>query len=114
MTMDNQKFWDQLRTAYRPDAPALDVASIMDAVRREAAAQPLRRLTPGLAGPIPAWACTAAAVLAIFATGFVVGRSVTVADQHISAAWTQSVEPEEFAQSFLTFDEADTDDDSSL
>ena len=115
MNMKNQKLWDQLRTAYRPEAPALDVASIMDAVRREAAAQPLRRLKPGLAGPIPAWACTAAAVLAIFATGFVVGRSVTVADQHISAAWTQSVEPEEFAQSFLTFDDDDAGaDDSSL
>ena len=50
-----------------------------------------------------------------FATGFVVGRSVTVADQHISAAWTQSVEPEEFAQSFLTFDDDDAGaDDSSL
>ena len=114
MNMKNQKYWDQLRTAYRPEAPALDVASIMDAVRREAAAQPLRRLKPGLAGPIPAWACTAAAVLAIFATGFVVGRSVTVADQHISAAWTQSVEPEEFAQSFLTIEDAAGADDSSL
>ena len=113
MNMNNQKIWDQLRTAYRPEAPALDVASIMDAVRREAVAHPLRRIQPGLAGPIPAWACTAAAMLAIFATGFVVGRSVTVADQHISAAWTQSVQPEEFAQSFLTFEEA-TDDDSSL
>lgn len=115
MNKKNQEYWDQLRTAYRPEAPALDVASIMDAVRREAVAHPLRRIQPGLAGPIPAWACTAAAMLAIFATGFVVGRSVTVADQHIGAAWTQSVEPEEFAQSFLTFDAAaDTDDDSSL
>ena len=113
MHMKNRELWNQLRTAYRPEAPALDVASIMDAVRREAVAHPLRRIQPGLAGPIPAWACTAAAMLAIFATGFVVGRSVTVADQHISAAWTQSVEPEEFAQSFLTFEEA-TDDDSSL
>ena len=60
MNMKNQEYWDQLRTAYRPEAPALDVASIMDAVRREAAAQPLRRVPPGLAGPIPAWACTAA------------------------------------------------------
>ena len=47
MNMKNQKYWDQLRTAYRPEAPALDVASIMDAVRREAAAQPLRRIQPG-------------------------------------------------------------------
>jgi|GEM_PF-640706 hypothetical protein len=116
MKTNNPQLWDQLRTAYRPETPELDVAAIMDAVRREAAARPLRRAAPGLAGPIPAWACTAAAILAVFATGFVVGRSVTIADQHISAAWTQSVPPEEFAQSFLTFgDAADVAiDDSSL
>ena len=109
----NQELWDQLRTSYRPAELRLDVASIMDAVRREAAARPLARIPPGLAGPIPAWACTAAAILAIFAAGFVVGRSVTVADQHIRAAWTQSVPPEEFAQSFLAVVPAN-DDDSSL
>ena len=113
MIQKNPELWDQLRTAYRPEAPVLDTASIMDAIRREAAAQPLRRADIGLATPIPAWVCTAAALLAIFAAGFVVGRSVTVADQHISAAWTQSVQPEEFTQSFLTFD-GSSDDDSSL
>ena len=114
MNHKNPEFWDQLRTAYRPEAPALDVASIMDAVRQEAAAHPLRRAKPGLAGPVPAWACTAAAVLAIFATGFVVGRSVTVADQHISAAWTKTIPPDEFAHSILHFEEDADDDDSSL
>ena len=115
MNMKNQKYWDQLRTAYRPEAPALDVASIMDAVRREAAARPVRRAAPGLAGPIPAWACTAAALLAVFATGVVVGRSVTLADQRIRDAWTQTVRPEEFAASILTFDAgADDDADPSL
>ncbi len=112
MNMKNPELWNQLRTAYHPSEPGLDTASIMDAIRQEAVARPLRRVKLGLAGPIPAWVCTAAAILAIFATGFVVGRSVTVADQHISAAWTQSVEPEEFAQSFLPF--ADSGDDSSL
>jgi len=105
----NQELWDQLRTSYRPAELRLDVASIMEAVRREAAARPLARIPPGLAGPIPAWA----AILAIFAAGFVVGRTVTVADQHIRAAWTQSVPPEEFAQSFLGVVPAN-DDDSSL
>ena len=114
MKTNDPQLWDQLRTAYRPETPELDVGAIMDAVRREAAAHPLRRVAPGLAGPIPAWACTAAAVLVIFATGFVVGRSVTIADRHISAAWTQSVQPEEFAQSFLPFEAADDADDSSL
>lgn len=114
MNAKNQELWDQLRTAYRPDAPALDVGAIMDAVRREAATHPLRRVAPGLAGPIPAWACTAAALLAVFVTGVVVGRSVTIADQHISTAWTKSVQPEEFAQSFLPFEATDAADDSSL
>ena len=112
MKTNDPQLWDQLRTAYRPETPELDVASIMDAVRREAAARPLRRAAPGLAGPIPAWACTAAALLAVFATGVVVGRSVTIADQHIRAAWTQSVQPEEFAHSFLIYEEADDDDPS--
>ncbi len=40
------------------------------------------------------------------------GRSVTIADQHIRAAWTQSVQPEEFAHSFLIYEEADDDDPS--
>jgi hypothetical protein len=65
----------------------------MEAVRREAAARPLARIPPGLAGPIPAWACTAAAILAIFAAGFVVGRSVTVADQHIRAPGPRASRP---------------------
>ena len=111
----NEKYpdpWDRLRSAYHAEAPALDVASIMDAVRREAAARPLAIFKPGLAGPIPAWACTAAALLAIFAAGFVVGRSVTVADQNISSAWMQTVQPEEFTQSILDVD--DSADGSSL
>ena len=112
MKTNNPRLWDQLRTAYRPETPELDVAAIMAAVRREAAAHPLRRAAPGLAGPIPAWACTAAALLAVFATGVVVGRSVTLADQHIRDAWTQTVQPEEFANSFLAFDGADADDPS--
>ena len=115
MKTNDPQTWDRLRTAYRPEAPELDVASIMDAVRREAAARPVRRAAPGLAGPIPAWACTAAALLAVFATGVVVGRSVTLADQHIRDAWTQTVRPEEFAASILTFDAgADDDADPSL
>ena len=109
MKTNDPQLWDQLRTAYRPETPELDVEAIMGAVRREAAAHPLCRAAPGLAGPIPAWACTAAALLAVFATGVVVGRSVTLADQHIRDAWTQTVQPEEFAASILTFDDADDD-----
>ena len=112
MKTNDPQLWDQLRTAYRPETPALDVASIMDAVRREAAVRPVRRAAPGLAGPIPAWACTAAALLAVFATGVVVGRSVTLADQHIRDAWTQTVQPEEFANSILTFESEDNADPS--
>ena len=104
--MNNPELWDQLRTAYRPPTPSLDTASIMDAIRQEAAARPLRRAKPGLAAPIPTWVCATAASLAILATTAVVGRSVTAADQNISAAWTQTVPPEDFAQNFLTFDDS--------
>ena len=103
MNLKNPELWDQLRTAYRPATPALDTAAIMDAIRREAAAQPLRRADLGLAAPIPTWVCATAACLALVATITVVSRSVTVADQHISQAWTQSVQPDEFAHNFLAF-----------
>ncbi len=109
MNMKHTEIWEQMRTAYQPAAPTLDTAAIMNAVRREAAARPWRRADPGLAGQIPGWICTAAAVLAIFATGFVLGRSVSVADRTIGMAWTKTVPPEEFAQSFLTFEEAGAD-----
>lgn len=99
--------WDSLRAAYRPQVPDLDVASIMDAVRREAAANPLRRVQPGLAAGISPWTCFAAASLAIFAAGFVVGRSATVADRQISQAWMQSVQLEEFEQTFLDVPESE-------
>ncbi len=100
--------WDQLRTAYRPETPALDTAAIMTAVR-QAARAPVRRTAVGMAAAIPGWACTAAAVLAIFASGVVVGRAFNVADQHIRAAWTQSVQPDEFATTFLSYEPASDD-----
>ena len=59
MNPKNPELWDQLRTAYRPPAPALDTASIMDAIRRDAAVHPLRRASIGLAAPVPGWVCTA-------------------------------------------------------
>ena len=98
--------WDALRAAYRPPTPELDLASIMDAVRREAAAAPLRRAEPGLAAGIPPWTCFVAASLAIFAAGFVVGRSATVADRQISQAWLRSIQPDQFEQSILSFSDS--------
>ncbi|HOE00286.1 MAG TPA: hypothetical protein PLD40_08645 [Kiritimatiellia bacterium] len=111
MKTQSSTLWAQLRTAYRPEVPELDTAAIMAAVRQEART-PVRRTAAGMAAAIPGWACTAAAVLAIFASGFVVGRAFNVADQHIRAAWTQSVQPEEFATTFLSYEPAR--DDSSL
>ncbi|MGD9781497.1 MAG: hypothetical protein AB7V14_05000 [Kiritimatiellia bacterium] len=106
MNQNNRELWNQLRTAYRPQAPELDVSAIMDAVRREAAAAPLRRPAAGLAAPIPTWVCAAAASLAFLAAAGVVARSVAMADRQISQAWLQSVQPSEFAQNFLTFDDS--------
>ena len=109
MRMKNQELWDQLRTAYRPQTPDLDTAAIMAAVRRDAAAHPLRPAQPGLAGGIPVWVCAAAASLALLAAAGAVARSLTEADQNISEAWMQSVQPDEFARNFIPFA-----DDSSL
>jgi hypothetical protein len=102
MNTRNQELWDQLRAAYRPETPALDTASIMGAIRREAAAHPLRRTDPGLATAIPTWVCAMAASLAILAAAAVVGRSVAVADRQIGIAWLRSIQPSQFEQSILS------------
>ena len=107
MSTNNPELWDQLRTAYRPPAPDLDTAAIMAAIRREAAVHPVHRPAPGPLAAIPPWVCVAAASLAIFAAGYVVGRSFSDADQQISSAWAQSVRLDEFEQTFLTLTEPD-------
>ena len=109
MNNKNQELWEQLRTAYRPQVPDLDTASIMAAIRQEAATHPLRRADPGLASPIPTWVCAAAASLALLAAATVVGRAITAADLPIGQAWMRSVEPDKFVQNFVPFA-----DDSSL
>lgn len=101
MNMKNEKMWNQLRTAYRSEAPELDTAAIMAAVRREAAAHPAGLAATGPLAAIPPWACVAAASLAIFAAGYVVGRSATEADRQIGRAWIQSVQLEEFERTFI-------------
>lgn len=106
MNMQNQELWNQLRTAYRPQVPDLDTATIMGAIRREAAMRPLSRADASPLAAIPSWACVAAAALAIFAAGFVIGRSAAVADRQISQAWMQSVQLEEFEQTFLDLPES--------
>ena len=103
MNMKNPELWDQLRAAYRPQTPDLDTASIMDAIRREAVAHPLRRTAASPVAAIPTWACAVAASLAILMTTGVAVRSSTVADQTISQAWIQDIEPQQFEESILSF-----------
>jgi hypothetical protein len=103
MNKKNQELWDQLRTAYRPQAPDLDTAAIMAAIRQEATAHPLRRTDPSPVAAIPTWVCAMAASLAILAAAGVIGRSVSVADTHISLAWLHSIQPDQFEQSILSF-----------
>ena len=106
MNTKNTELWDQLRSAYRPQMPALDTAAIMDAVRREAAAHPLRRADAVAVAAIPTWVCALAASLAILATAGVVGRSFTIADRQISQAWLRSIQPDQFEQSILSFSDS--------
>lgn len=97
-----QSDWNQVRAAYRPaPPPTLDTAAIMAAVRTEAAARPARRPPEGLAASVPAWACAAAATLALMAATTAVVRSVANADRFIGQAWMHSVEPTEFEANIL-------------
>ena len=102
MKTNHPELWNQLQAAYRPQTPDLDTASIMGAIRLEAAAHPLRRVDPGLAAAIPTWVCAMAASLAILTTAGVVGRSVALADRQISQAWMHSIQPDQFEQSILS------------
>lgn len=101
MNLKNDKLWSQMRQAYEAPAPGLDTASIMAAVRQEAAAHPRRAETPGLAGGVPVWVCALAASLALLAAGSVIGRSIRVADRQIDQAWLRSIPPGQFAQNLL-------------
>ena len=103
MNIKNQELWDQLRAAYRPQVPDLDTASIMDAIRLEAGAHPLRRTASSPVTAIPTWVCAAAASLAILAAATVVSQSVTAADDYISQAWLRSIQPSQFEQGILNF-----------
>ena len=109
MKTKQPELWNQLRAAYRPQEVSLDTASIMNAVRMEAAAHPLHRPAPSPVTAIPTWVCATAASLALLATVTVVSHSITAADRQISEAWLQNVQPDEFAQNFVPFE-----DDSSL
>ncbi|MDY0148811.1 MAG: hypothetical protein RBT03_01850 [Kiritimatiellia bacterium] len=102
MKTQQTDLWKSLRRAYRPAVPDLDTAAIMAAVRREAAQRPLRTAAAHPVAVIPTWVCAAAACLALFATGSILVRAARIADQQINSAWMLSVEPEQFAETFLT------------
>ena len=102
MNTQHQPDWDQLRAAYQPASVALDTRAIMNAVRDEAKARPLQRVTNAVAA-IPTWSCATAASLALLLAAAVVSQAVTQADSQIGQAWIRSVQPDEFAQTFLSF-----------
>ncbi len=95
--------WSELRTVSRPQAPILDTASIMDAIRQEATAHPLHSASRNPVAAIPTWACAMAASLAILAAAAVATHSVSAADRTISQAWMQDIEPEQFEANFLSY-----------
>jgi hypothetical protein len=100
-TIDSER-WERMRAAHRPGAPALDVAAIMDAVRQEAAARPLRRDGTGTLDVLPTWVCGTAAALAILAAATIALRSIGAADAHIGQAWIRTVQPQDFADEFMS------------
>jgi hypothetical protein len=93
--------WRRMRAeAGAPAVPALDTASIMDAVRAEAAARPARRLEY-VPMEVPRWMGTVAASLAFIAALGLLARAVGRADREIGLAWARSVEPTEFVQNVM-------------
>jgi len=101
MKTDTPSSWNELRTAYKPPAPELDTRAIMDAIRQEAAAHPLRRAGDNPVASIPAWVCGLAASLAILATAATAFQSISAADQTIQQAQEHHVPPDQFVQNIL-------------
>ncbi len=98
-TTDNE-LRDLFAGAGAPAVPALDAAAIMDAVRAEAAARPVRRLEYA-ARDVPRWFGAVAASLAFLAAAGLLVRAVGQADREIGVAWVRSVEPAEFVQNVV-------------
>ena len=73
----------------------------MDAVRREAAAAPLRHVQTNPVAAVPTWACAAAASLAILAAASMLARSFGAADRHVGQAWMLSLQPDQFEEKVM-------------
>lgn len=89
-----------LAEAGAPAVPPLDTASIMDAVRAEAAARPARHLDY-VPMDVPRWWGAVAASLAFLAAAGLLVRAAGQADREIGVAWARSVEPTEFVQNVM-------------
>ena len=95
-TIENE--WREMRReAGAPAVPRLDTASIMAAVRAEAAENPVRRLEY-VPMAVPNWLGTLAASVAFLVAVGMLARSAGQADQEIGLAWSRSVQPAEFVQ----------------
>ena len=93
--------WQRMRAeAGAPAVPALDTASIMDAVRAEAAVRPVRRLEY-VQMDVPRWLGAAAAALAFIAAAGMLLQAGGKADREIGVAWARSVDPAEFVQNVM-------------
>jgi hypothetical protein len=96
-----EREWRRMRSEAGASAvPALDTASIMDAVRAEAAVRPVRRLEY-VPMDVPRWAGAVAASLAFLAAVGLLVRASGQADREIGVAWTRNVEPTEFVQNVM-------------
>ena len=95
-TIENE--WRKMRgEAGAPAVPVLDAASIMAAVRAEAAERPVRRLEY-VPMAVPNWLGTLAASVAFLVAVGMLARAAGQADREIGLAWTRSVQPTEFVR----------------
>ncbi len=90
--------FEQARATRSAQPPSLDTHAIMEAVRREAAARPVKRAAAVPVIQLPTWLCAVAASLAIVATAGTIGTSVYSADTAIGRAWLDNISPGEMAQ----------------
>ena len=105
LTRDGELDLAALRTAPRAAAPVLDTASIMDAIRAEAAVRPVVGFRPN---PAVQTLSSIAAALVIAWSAMTLLRAPATADSHIQTAWLQTVSPA-VLEATLTSDQDTTD-----
>lgn len=90
--------WNELKAAWAAPAAALDEAAIMAAVRREAAARPVR----GTLRARRPWLGAAAVAAALAWSAFTLAQARGTADRQVGLAWMNGIGPQTLEEDVMS------------